>query len=571
MNIWIYAVIWFVAYTSISVIASKQLSIPSNVNITGPILTIRSQYGLSKVKQIANRYSGFWNYWGYAGFISAILTAVIALVFLGISAYSLLTQPQAIGIQGPTDMLVIPGVNRFLPLSAAPEIVLGLLVAMIIHEGGHAIYCRTGDIEIKSTGVILAALIPLGAFVEPDEEEQLEADVISQLKMYSAGIMNNYALYLVSILTFFVITTFVIAPVTGAGIGAVLTNSPAEDAGIQDGDVIVSANGQDVQTANDLVNISNNASISNVTLRDNTQYQIPNGSYITTAPRVSNLEPTETVVKIDNMTVRNQRDIENIMSNASDPTAKFELKNGFQIDVPVGAYISVKKDGSFSRQLNLDVGDSAYITSINGEKVYNKDSLDTAIQDNEDSVSITYIADDNNAQNTTVNVSALKSDILVSQNPSGIVGSDLGINFYPKDAYYGQITFGDSVIETLQNMLRSIILPLGSIAPGVKFGLPGFTPFIQNFYTIQIGSKLISSSIFFIAGLLYWTSWININLAIFNCIPTFALDGGHVLRAIVEQVTGSLGDTSQKYLIMLLKGIFLLPILIMFIVPIFVA
>ena len=81
--------------------------------------------------------------------------------------------------------------NDFIPFTFA--VWLGLLATMVVHEFGHAVLCRVEGIRVKSMGILMA-VIPIGAFVEPDEEDQEKTKGLKKMRMFGAGITNNILL-----------------------------------------------------------------------------------------------------------------------------------------------------------------------------------------------------------------------------------------------------------------------------------------------------------------------------------------------------------------------------------------
>ncbi len=92
--------------------------------------------------------------------------------------------------------LLLPGVN--LPFV---EGVLALAIVMIVHEGSHAVLSRIAKVPILSSGLVLFGIIPIGAFVEPDEKRLAKVDDPKQTRVLVAGPTAN----LVSSLAFFVL------------------------------------------------------------------------------------------------------------------------------------------------------------------------------------------------------------------------------------------------------------------------------------------------------------------------------------------------------------------------------
>jgi len=91
---------------------------------------------------------------------------------------------------------VIPGID--IPLIAG---IVSLAFLLIIHEFSHGILARRAKVKLKSIGFLVFGVIPIGAFVEPDEKEVSKLDKMQQTKIFSAGIASNF----VAMIVFFAI------------------------------------------------------------------------------------------------------------------------------------------------------------------------------------------------------------------------------------------------------------------------------------------------------------------------------------------------------------------------------
>jgi membrane-associated protease RseP (regulator of RpoE activity) len=99
---------------------------------------------------------------------------------------------------------LIPGVEiPGVPITAPMHAWLSLFLIILIHEGAHGITAFANKIKVKSTGLVLLGFLPIGAFVEPPEEEfnkLSKKKPLRVLKVLSAGPAANLLALLVIIL-----------------------------------------------------------------------------------------------------------------------------------------------------------------------------------------------------------------------------------------------------------------------------------------------------------------------------------------------------------------------------------
>lgn len=119
-----------------------------------------------------------------------LLLQLSSFALVAVAAINALDQP-ATALNDPVNTIAIPGVNDFMPLAATPYIVLGLVVATVVHEGGHALACRATGVPVEEWGVaLLAGVVPLAGYVLPGDGLD-DADAWTRMRVFSLGVQHN--------------------------------------------------------------------------------------------------------------------------------------------------------------------------------------------------------------------------------------------------------------------------------------------------------------------------------------------------------------------------------------------
>jgi len=243
------AVTFYLAFAIFLYIKRKKVEVQGKV-----IFLYRTERFNKLMKKIANLSPRFWQYFGYAAIPVGFIIMSLVFVLLSWQTWRILTIPNI----GPQAQLLLPGPST---LSVGPiqfisigVFLFAILVIFVVHEGMHGVVASAWKVKIKNSGIGLMAIIPL-AFVEPDEKQLMKKPLKAQLSVFAAGPMANFVASMFLILLVFGMVPAaagLVSVLPGAKINSVVAGFPAEQAGIHAGDVVIEANGNSVNSTQDL-------------------------------------------------------------------------------------------------------------------------------------------------------------------------------------------------------------------------------------------------------------------------------------------------------------------------------
>ncbi|MFB6218984.1 MAG: site-2 protease family protein [Halobacteriaceae archaeon] len=532
--------------------------LPRSVELHGPLVTLHTRRGRELLDRLAAP-ERFWRAWGNFGLgIALVIMAGSLVAIVAVAAANLQNPPAPSAINRPQNVLVIPGYNQFLPLSVAGEIVAGLVVGLIVHEGGHGILCRVEDIDIDSLGLLFLTVVPAGAFVQPDETSQENASRGGRARMFAAGVTNNFAVTAIALALLFGPVVGSLGVVSGATLSGAIAGSPAAAEGIDRGDVVVAIENRTVESNDDLDRVLREVEGRTVSVHLRGQSEpveversvvvVSNASAV---PGYERLGRGARIDSVNGTEVRTVGELERAAANRTLGT--LGTAEGQTVGpVPLGAGVTVQPDGALA-----DAGapnGSLVVTRIAGERVVTADALGRVLDATEPGQTVAVEAyRGGQRQRYEVELGEHPTEdtgflgVFVRPGIGGVAVNDFGAGTYPAGRYLSVLggdceRCPDLGLDFLDRVRITLLLPVIGTAGSAAFpyNFPGFTGGIGSFYTVEGPLGALGGLVFLFANLLFWTGWINLNLAFFNCIPTFMLDGGHMFRAATEGVVARL-------------------------------
>lgn len=224
-----------------------------------PLILIHTPFGLKFFDTIANSKFGKI-YAKFNIYLMPLITALAVFLIVGSLLVLFSNDSAREGVReiGPQGNLLIPGLNPILPWTYGW---IGLVITIIIHEAGHGIVARVYNTKVESTGVVLFLAIPIGAFVNIQQDELNRTSFKQKSAILTAGPMNNMVLAGICFgLLFLLISSLSpVSNISGDEVGiTVLTvgeSSLAKSIGLEKNSIITFINNEPIEDVIELRNI----------------------------------------------------------------------------------------------------------------------------------------------------------------------------------------------------------------------------------------------------------------------------------------------------------------------------
>ncbi|HEX9816857.1 MAG TPA: site-2 protease family protein [Candidatus Thermoplasmatota archaeon] len=213
------------------------------MSLFGPALMIKTQRGrglldwFAKARGLFDWSAGFGLY--LTGIIMFLMSLLLAVQLIFLFQIPVEASPS------PRLILGIPGINPIIPVGFG---IIALIFAVVVHEFSHGILARVHNLRVQTMG-LLFFIVPIGAFVEPDEAELRAAPRKNRLKVFAAGPTSNLFFAVIFGMIFSMGIMSGASAIPGVPIQGVEAEGPAFQAGVQPGVIFTDLNGERLQNS----------------------------------------------------------------------------------------------------------------------------------------------------------------------------------------------------------------------------------------------------------------------------------------------------------------------------------
>jgi len=464
-----------------------------NVSLYGPLLMIKTQRG----KEFLNRMARPTRFWGAYGRISIwiCIASMALLMFLLVWEAFLIFRIPASAAPSPEMALALPGINPIIPLWYG---IIGIAIAVFVHEIAHGIMSRVARIKVESMG-LLFLVIPMGAFVEPNENEIKKTTPHKRGRLYAAGPATNVILGLICLFLLASLIAPAAKPISeGAIIAGIGDESPASYYGLGIWCEITSVDGNGIGNAKDIENLSFEEPGKPVIMGylyrgEQSEIEIPGGVVITgvlEGPAFNaGIKPGMIIESLNGTIIHNTTQFRTVIENETH-------NNSINITVLSYSYDFLTDEYGFFRNDSI-----INITLTTKWLYYYKYNPN---ENKEDFKNVSYMG----VTSAIFGVRTVDSDYV-----SKIYNEPFGQINEPADFFSGS--------------LRLIALPF--------LGLTPIESPISDLYEPTGALSFLPNDIYWgIINCLYWIFWMNLLLGLFNALPAIPLDGGYVLKDLLK-------------------------------------
>jgi len=501
------------------------------VTVWGPVplaVFLRTTKGLKLLDRLS-RPRRFWRIVASAGVPLVVLSMAYFLILVLLMAYLMIQEPpQPSNYNAPRNILLIPGLNEYIPFVWGW---IALFVTMVVHEFAHGILSRVEGVRVKSMGIVTIFVAPIAAFVEPDEEELFgtkdKPPAVSKgarIRILSAGVISNFIVAAVAMALFFGPVIGSITPVDRTIVVDVQDGSAAQMAGIEEGMALVAASGKEVGSLEEFY---------------------------------SNIASGTMQIKV----IHN--DLEESLQLSGEPERGIMVASIFENSPAFAAGLPAR----------------SVVTKIDGVEIGNLEGFRNKMNTTHPGQTVTITTGDGK----TYLVNLTQNDRVNSASSNANAGF-IGIGISGNAVYLGGAVFQEAPSKQFLQVLKAIpysglqgftymlSLPFSGIPGFTQKGFPGFSGWLTTIFEPSGWAEPLGGKFFWIANLLLWVGWINLYAGLFNCLPAVPLDGGHIFRDLVQAsferiVKPSEAEKLTRTVVALLAWIVLTSLLITLVAP----